>query len=105
MGSCFDYAGSLSMMYTRVAVGITRVSRKPAAANRSRNLASERWRPPVLTSMLTSLAAALRHSQELVIGRNIQERMGKRLGRAREKSRRDSAPGGGRLEICVAQVF
>ena len=41
-----------------------RVSRNPDARYRSRNSASERWRPPATTSMFTSFAAAPRLSSE-----------------------------------------
>ncbi len=44
--------------------GMIRVRRNPAAANSSQNSASDRCRPPVLTSILTSLAAAPRDSSD-----------------------------------------
>lgn len=57
-------AGTASITATRPCVGTMRQSAKPAAAKSSRNSASERCRPPVQTSMLTSFAAAPRLSRE-----------------------------------------
>ena len=57
-------ARSPSITHTRAGVGTMRVRRKPDAAKSSRNSASERCRPPVQTSMFTSLAAAPRLSSE-----------------------------------------
>src|SRR5262249_57023697 len=53
-----------SMMHHAACVGMIRVRRHPAAAYRSRNSTSARWRPPVHTSMLTSFAAAPRLAGE-----------------------------------------
>src|SRR5262249_43730292 len=58
------YAGTPSITLTRAGVGTILVSRKPAASNSERNSDSERWRPPVHTSMLTSFAAAPRLSSD-----------------------------------------
>src|SRR5262249_10198283 len=57
-------AGSPWTTDTPAPVGTTLDSRNPHAVSRPRNSASERWRPPVQTSMSTSLAAATRHSYE-----------------------------------------
>jgi hypothetical protein len=58
------YERTPSITLTRAIVGMILVSRKPAASNSARNSASERWRPPVFTSILTSFAAAPRLSRD-----------------------------------------
>src|SRR6185369_13469372 len=47
-----------SITHTIPIVGTMRVRRRPAASYSCRNSASERWRPPVQTIMLTSFRAA-----------------------------------------------
>ena len=58
------YAHTPSITLTLATVGTILVTSNPAAAYSERNSTSERWRPPVLTSMLTSLAAAPRLSED-----------------------------------------
>src|SRR5579862_8520977 len=54
------YLRAPSMTLTGARVRTILVSVKPAASYSDRNSASDRWRPPVLTSMFTSFAAAPR---------------------------------------------
>jgi hypothetical protein len=55
------HSGTPSMIEANPrSVGMMRDKANPASANTLRNSASERWRPPVRTNILTSLAAALR---------------------------------------------
>jgi hypothetical protein len=55
------YSGTPSLMEAKAkSVGMMRDSVNPARANKLRNSASERWRPPVHTNILISLAAAPR---------------------------------------------
>src|ERR1700691_5812975 len=65
MGHVFAQARTPSMILRRAGVGIILVSLNAAAARSERNSASERCRPPVQTSMLTSLAAAPRAASEV----------------------------------------
>src|SRR5262245_20516518 len=55
------HSGTPSMMEANpMSVGMMRDKVNLASANKLRNSASERWRPPVHTSILTSFAAAPR---------------------------------------------
>jgi hypothetical protein len=65
MASCSNsyetHPGTPSMTEANpMSVGMMRDKLNPASASKLRNSASERWRPPVHTNILTSLAAALR---------------------------------------------